>query len=519
MFRVLACITQDHDWRLVILACVICLFASFAALSLLARAATTQGRPRVIWLGATAVVTGSGVWATHFVAMLAFRPHLPMGYDIGLTLLSVFVAMAVTGGGFAVGLANGSRRSDQLVGGAIVGFGVFAMHYTGMAALRVPALVDYDPAFVVASLVLGMGFGAPAVWMALGADGLIRRVTAAQLLAAAICALHFTGMAAVTLDPNPLVPVPEQAMPPEWLAVALTTLIILGVGLASSIVDQRLAAASAREAERLRAAVAELEETQRRLEATTADLTSALDAADAGDRAKSQFLATMSHELRTPLNAIIGFAEFVGTGLCGPLTDKQRTYIGDIHHAGTHLLALVNDVLDLSRVDARDLALDEDVVDLGESVVGAIAMVALRAEEGGIALRSTVAADLPLARADPRRLRQVLLNLLSNALKFTPKGGTITLTADRRGADIALAVADTGIGMAPEHISIALARFGQVDSRLARRYEGTGLGLPLVKRLVELHGGTLAIDSALGRGTTVTVLLPADRIIDRAAAA
>jgi signal transduction histidine kinase len=179
----------------------------------------------------------------------------------------------------------------------------------------------------------------------------------------------------------------------------------------------------------------------------------------------------------------------------------------------------VNDVLDLSRVDARDLALDEDVVDLGESVVGAIAMVALRAEEGGIALRSTVAADLPLARADPRRLRQVLLNLLSNALKFTPKGGTITLTADRRGADIALAVADTGIGMAPEHISIALARFGQVDSRLARRYEGTGLGLPLVKRLVELHGGTLAIDSALGRGTTVTVLLPADRIIDRAAAA
>jgi len=521
MFRVLACITLDHDWRLVILAGVICLFASFAALSLLARAATTASRSRLTWLAATAVVTGSGVWATHFVAMLAFQPNLPMGYDIGLTVLSVFVAMLLTGGGFAVALADAGRPGRRLLGGAIVGFGVFAMHYTGMAALRVPALVNYDPAFVVASLLLGMGFGAPAVRMALGADGILRRITAAQLLATAICALHFTAMAAVTLDPDPLIPVPEQAMPPEWLAVgvALTTLLILAIGLASSIVDQRVAAASTREAERLRTVVSELEETQRRLEATTTDLTIALDAAAAGDRAKSQFLATMSHELRTPLNAIIGFAEFVGTDICGPLSDKQRAYIGDIHRAGTHLLALVNDVLDLSRVDARHLALDEDVVDLGETIDGTLTMVALRAEEAGIELHSAVAADLPLVRADPRRLRQVLLNLLSNALKFTPKGGAVTLTAQRRDATIALAVADTGIGMTPEHIAIALAPFGQVDNRLARRYEGTGLGLPLVKRLVELHGGTLAIDSALGRGTTVTVLLPADHIIKRAAAA
>src|SRR5882724_9379244 len=459
MLRVIACITRDHDWRLVILAGIICLFACFAALSLLARAATTQGRPRLIWLGATAAVTGSGVWATHFVAMLAFRPNLPMGYDIWLTVLSVFVAMLLTGGGFAVSLANGSRRADQLVGGAIVGFGVFAMHYTAMAA--------------------------------------------------------------VTLDPSPLVPVPEQAMPPEWLAfgVALTTLIILGAGLASSIVDQRVAAVSTREAARLRATVSELEETKRRLEATTVDLTSALDAADAGDRAKSQFLATMSHELRTPLNAIIGFAEFLGTDLCGPLTPKQRGYVGDIHRASAHLLALVNDVLDLSQVDARQLALDEDVVELGESIAGAITMVALRAAEVGIDLRSMIAPGLPPVRADERRLRQILLNLLSNAVKFTPKGGAITLAAERRGRDVAITVTDTGIGMAPEHIGIALARFGQVDNRLARRYEGTGLGLPLVKRLVELHGGTLAIASTLGRGTTVTIQLPAERIVDRSKAA
>ncbi|MGH6930078.1 MAG: MHYT domain-containing protein, partial [Dongiaceae bacterium] len=218
MLRVLACITQDHDWRLVILAGVICMFACFAAISLLAHAATTQGRPRLIWLGATAAVTGSGVWATHFVAMLAFRPNLPMGYDIGLTVLSVVVAMALTGGGFAVSLANGSRRADQLTGGAIVGLGVFAMHYTGMAAMRVPAVVTYEAAFVVASLAIGMGLAAPALRLALNAGTLLRRLTAAQLLAAAICGLHFTAMAAVVLVPDPSVPVPEQAMPPEWLA-------------------------------------------------------------------------------------------------------------------------------------------------------------------------------------------------------------------------------------------------------------------------------------------------------------
>jgi signal transduction histidine kinase len=521
MLRVLACITQDHDWRLVILAGVICMFACFAAVSLLARAATTGGRPRLIWLATTAAVTGSGVWATHFVAMLAFRPNLPMGYDIGLTVLSVFVAVAVTGGGFAVSLGNGSRRADQFTGGAIVGFGVFAMHYTGMAAMRVPAVVTYEAAFVVASLALGLGLAAPALRLALNADSLLRRVTAAQLLAAAICGLHFTAMAAVDLVPDPRVPVPEQAMPPEWLAfgVALTTLLILGAGLASSIVDQRVAAVSTREAERLRVIVNELEETKRRLEATTADLSAALDAAAAGNQAKSQFLTTMSHELRTPLNAIIGFAEILDADFGGPLSDRQREYVRDIHGAGNHLLGLVNDVLDLSQIDARRLTLEESAVDIGEAIAGAVTMVSLGATEQGIDLRPAVAPGLPPIRADARRLRQVLLNLLSNAVKFTPKGGVVIISAGRRGADLAITVADTGIGMAPEHIAIALERFGQVDSRLARRYEGTGLGLPLVKRLVELHGGTLAIDSTLGHGTIVTVVLPAARVLLTSAAA
>jgi signal transduction histidine kinase len=279
------------------------------------------------------------------------------------------------------------------------------------------------------------------------------------------------------------------------------------------------AAPSTAEAERLRAAQSDLEEANRRLEAKTADLAAALEAAESGDRAKSQFLATMSHELRTQLNAIIGFAEFLNSDLCGSLSAKQRGYVGDIRRAGGHLLDLVSHVHDLSRVDARQLVLEDDVVELGNLIAGAVTAVSPRAAEVGVALHTAVAAGLPQIRADARRLRQILLDLLSNAVKFTPKGGAITLSAERRGADLAIAVTDTGVGMAPERISIALARFGQTDDGFARRHEGTGLSLPLVKRLVELHGGTLAIDSTLGNGTTVTILLPAERAVNRSAAA
>jgi signal transduction histidine kinase len=297
------------------------------------------------------------------------------------------------------------------------------------------------------------------------------------------------------------------------LSVAAAVLLVGGafiLGLVGSR-QQVLPHAALAEAKSLRAALSEIADEKRRLEAKTAYLTSALEIADAGDRAKSQFLATMSHELRTQLNAIIGFAEFLGTDLCGPLTPKQRGYVGDIHRAGGHLLQLVGDVHDLARIDARQLALEDDVVDLGDCVAAAITMTSPRAAEVGIALHSVVAAGLPPVRADAKRLRQILLNLLANAVKFTPRGGAVTVSAERRGAAVAMIVADTGIGMAAEQSAS--------DSRFGRPSDGGGLGLPLVKRLVELHDGTLAIDSAPGRGTTVTVLLPADRIVDRSKAA
>jgi signal transduction histidine kinase len=295
------------------------------------------------------------------------------------------------------------------------------------------------------------------------------------------------------------------------LAVVLAALLVCGafvLGLVGRSQERtgRTAPAPA-ETESLRHTLSELE-------AKAADLTSALEVADAGDRAKSQFLATMSHELRTQLNAIIGFAEFLGSDLCGPLSPKQRGYVGDIHRAGGHLLQLVNDVHDLARIDARQLVLADDVVDLAALIANTIATASPRAAEVGIALHSVTAPSLPQARADARRLGQVLNNLLANAIKFTPRGGTITVSAERRSAGIAIVVADTGVGMA----TAAAARSSHDDSQFARP-QGGGLGLPLVKRLVELHGGTLAIESAPGRGTTVAVLLPADRVVERSKAA
>jgi signal transduction histidine kinase len=204
----------------------------------------------------------------------------------------------------------------------------------------------------------------------------------------------------------------------------------------------------------------------------------------------------------------------------GPLGDaRYRDYARTIRHSGTHLLDLINDVLDFSKIEAGRLELADDMIDVNAAIDEALRMVENQAASGKVNLAARIDGELPLVTADARRVRQVLLNLLSNAVKFTPPAGEVVVSASADPGGLAIAVADTGIGMAPDDIPKALERFGQIDTRLARKYEGTGLGLPLSLRLMELHGGTLAIDSALGRGTTVTVTFPATRVVVERAAA
>jgi signal transduction histidine kinase len=265
--------------------------------------------------------------------------------------------------------------------------------------------------------------------------------------------------------------------------------------------------------ERLIAALDELRENQERLIA-------ARDAAEAANKAKSEFLANMGHELRTPLNAIIGFASIMHEGVRGPL---DSVYVEDakiIVDSGMHLLAVINDILDIARAESHLLNLAEDMVDIAEIVRSSAAMVTEWARQGQVACAYDLEPGLPAVWADGKKLQQIISNLLSNAVKFTPAGGRMTLSARREAnGSLAICIADTGIGIAPEQIAVALAPFGQVDGSITRKYEGVGLGLPLAKRLVELHDGVLEIDSTLGKGTTVTIRLPAKRLMgDRAAA-
>jgi PAS domain S-box-containing protein len=236
--------------------------------------------------------------------------------------------------------------------------------------------------------------------------------------------------------------------------------------------------------------------------------------AEAASAAKGEFLAVISHELRTPLNAIIGFSDLMAKEILGSIgTPKYREYAVDIFNAGQHLLALISNILDMSKIEARKMELHEAVFDVGAAIEASLRLVQQRAAEKGIALVNWVSPDLPRLRGDETRLRQILLNLLSNALKFTPPEGEVVLRSSVGAAGLELVVEDRGIGMSEAEVAIALQPFRQVESALSRTQEGTGLGLPLAKALVELHGGTFVIESAPAEGTTVRIRFPADRLV------
>ena len=260
--------------------------------------------------------------------------------------------------------------------------------------------------------------------------------------------------------------------------------------------------------------VTEMNAYKARLESKNRELIAANEKAEFANRTKSEFLANMSHELRTPLNAVIGFSEIIHNEAFGPCDERYRDYALDINQSGQHLLDLINDILDISKVESGAGDIHEEQIEIREVIVSVMTMLKGRAQKGGVKLELEVPDHPPALRADNRKLKQILMNLLSNAIKFTDPGGTVILRIwCRTGSGYVFQVVDTGIGIALDDIPKALAPFQQVDGELSRRYEGTGLGLPLAKSLVELHGGSLDLQSRLGIGTTVTVRLPEERVV------
>jgi signal transduction histidine kinase len=229
---------------------------------------------------------------------------------------------------------------------------------------------------------------------------------------------------------------------------------------------------------------------------------------EAASRHKSEFLANMSHELRTPLNAIIGFSEVLGERMFGELNEKQAEYVDDILSSGRHLLALINDILDLSKVEAGRMELELSRFDLPAAIGGAVILVRERANRHGLGLDVSVDDRLGLFVGDERKIRQVLLNLLSNAVKFTPEGGRIAVRAIPADGAVEISVSDTGIGIAAEDQEAIFQEFRQVGTDYARKREGTGLGLALARRFVDLHGGRLWVKSRPGEGSTFTFTIP-----------
>ncbi len=249
---------------------------------------------------------------------------------------------------------------------------------------------------------------------------------------------------------------------------------------------------------------------QRRVEA---DLRRARDEAELASRSKTEFLANMSHELRTPLNAVIGFSDILTGELFGQLGDRRyRDYAHDIRESGLHLLKLINDVLDVAKIEHGEVDIEDELIDVGAAMDSCVRLVRERAAAAQVRVEVAPHPALPALRGDSRRLKQILINLLSNAVKFTQAGGSVTVAAEADERGYRISVSDTGIGIAAEDLATAFRPFGQIDSSLARKYQGTGLGLPLSKAMAELHGGGLELASAPGQGTTATVWLPPERI-------
>lgn len=609
-------VQSSYNPALVALSIAVAIFAAYTALDLGSRVRGATSARRWLWVAGASLAMGGGIWSMHFIGMLAFDMAMPVTYDVGLTILSLFIATGATGAAFAWVSRPGALHRDVFVSGPLMGVGVAAMHYTGMAAMRMPGNLTYNAAIVWLSVLIAVTAATAALWLTFRQNDVWQKLLAAGVMGLAVAGMHYVGMAAATFSddmPGGMHHAGAMALGQQNLAlyVAGATFLILFLAMLASSVDQQRTQGALRDSEeRFRAAAeavgdvvwtndasgemrgrqpdwskltgqsqAEYEGfgwskaihpedveatlvawnsavagrhtfvfehrvrrhdgeyrlfsvravpllrgngvirewvgvhediTERRAFEHTLRL--ARDEAMEANLAKSTFLANMSHELRTPLSAIIGYSEMMAEEITdGCAAQDLAADMGKVESNARHLLGLINDMLDLSKVESGKMDVYAETFAIEPMVRDLVTTVDSLIGKRGNRLDLQLAPDLGDMNSDLTKVKQVLLNLLGNAAKFT-EAGTITLAVSREGQPqgerVVFRVSDTGIGMTEEQLAQLFQRFQQADASTTRRFGGTGLGLSLTKAFADLLGGVVTVESAPGRGSSFTLDLP-----------
>jgi NO-binding membrane sensor protein with MHYT domain/CheY-like chemotaxis protein len=486
-------LAEYNHWLVLVSICVASL-ASYTALDLASRITASRGRAARTWLVGGAISMGTGIWSMHFIGMLAVRLPIPLGYEWLPTLASLAIAIVVSF--FALFIASQRTLTWRRLAssGVTMGLGIVSMHYVGMAAIDLVPSIAYDAALVGASVAIAIGASTAALWTAfrLRGDSTLSRVAkmgSGIIMGLAIYGMHYTAMAAANFAPGAIcLSASIMDTPVMAAAVTLFTVLLLLATLLVSLIDAKLSS-------------------------RTAAMSASLTLANEEARAKDEFLAMLAHELRNPLAAISNAAHLLDAA--EPGGDSWRFAREVIGRQSAHLTRMIDDLLDVGRLVSGKISLELRPLELNRAVEQALSALgaARRLERHEVRHHGQ-----PVwVNGDPTRIEQIIANLVGNAITYTPPGGRIAMSVTREGADAVLIVRDTGTGMTREIMPRIFDLFFQERRGVYRSTGGLGIGLTVVQRLVQLHGGTVRAHSdGTGKGSELTVRIPAVQAEQRA---
>jgi NO-binding membrane sensor protein with MHYT domain len=476
-------ITGTHDPYLVALSILVASFASYTALDLGGHVGAAQGLARRVWLVAAAITMGGGIWAMHFVAMLAFSMPMPMSYDIGLTALSLVVAIVVTGGGFYVISRQSASPLHLVLSGTFMGLGIVSMHYIGMAAMRGNAELSYDRLFVALSVVIAIGASTAALWLAFRTTDLGQKLVAAVVMGLAISGMHYTAMrAAIFTAHGPLHEAQIDASLDQTnlaLAVAGITFVILAFASIASLFERK------RAEEALREARADLARVNR--VTTMAELT-----------------ASLAHEVNQPISAAVTNANACLRWLAGdpPNLEEAREAAMEIVKDGTRAAEIISRI----RLLFKKGTPQRELLDVNEVIREMIVLLRSEVTRYSISVRRDLAADLPQVMGDRVQLQQVMMNLINNsidAMKDVDGTRELVIKSQRvENGQLMVSVSDTGVGLPPRQADQIFNAF------FTTKLHGTGMGLSISRSIVESHSGRLWAADNSPRGASFHLILP-----------